>query len=234
MKVPKHIGIILDGNRRFAKRLMKQPWKGHEWGVKKVRKVLEWCKECGVKYVTLYSFSIQNFSRPKKEFDFLMKLFKKEALEILDPEHDVHKYKIRVKAIGRIHRLPKDVQDAIRKAEKATENYDKYFLNIAVAYGGQEEITDAIIDIAKKVSKGIIDIKDINEDLVKNSLYTDGTPYPDLIIRTGGEKRLSNFLLWQSAYSELVFVDKMWPEFEKEDFKNCIKEFQERKRRFGH
>jgi len=234
MRVPKHIGIILDGNRRFAKRLMKKPWKGHEWGAKKVRKILGWCREYGVKYITLYSFSIQNFSRPKKEFDFIMKLFKKEALELLNPKHEIHKHKIRVKIIGRIWMLPKDLQKIIKKLETETRNYKNYFLNVAVAYGGQEEITDAIIKIAKKVFKGIIEIKDINEKLIRHSLYTDGTPYPDLIIRTGGERRLSNFLLWQSAYSELIFVDKLWPEFEKEDFKNCIEEFQIRQRRFGH
>jgi tritrans,polycis-undecaprenyl-diphosphate synthase [geranylgeranyl-diphosphate specific] len=230
----KHIGIILDGNRRFAKRLMKSPWKGHEWGAGKIRKLLEWCRDFDIKYVTLYTFSIQNFSRPKKEFDFLMKLLKKEALELLDPEHDVHKYKIRFKAIGRVHLFPKDVQEAIRKVENATKNYNNYFVNVAAAYGGQEEITDAVIDIAKKISKGIIKVKDVNEKLIRHSLYTDGTPYPELIIRTGGEKRLSNFLLWQSAYSELMFIDKLWPEFNKKDFTKCIKEFEKRERRFGH
>jgi len=233
-KIPTSIGIILDGNRRLAKRLMKQPWKGHELGAKKVNEFLNWCRELGIKYVTMYSFSIQNFNRPKREFNYLMKLFEREALSILNPNHDVHKYKVRVKVIGRIWMLPKFVQKAFKKVEKVTKKYNNYFVNIAVAYGGQEEITDAIKKIAKKISNGIIKPKEINEDIIKQSLYTNGTPYPDLIIRTGGEKRLSNFLLWQSAYSELAFVNKMWPEFSKEDFINVIKDYQRRERRFGH
>ena len=233
-KNPIHIGIILDGNRRFAKRLMLRPWKGHEWGAEKVKELLRWCKGTGVKYLTLYSLSAQNiFSRPKREMDFLLKIFEKEFSEIAKKSHEAHKNKVRVKVIGRTNILPKSLQDAIAKAEKSTKNYNDYFLNLAVAYGGQEEITDAIIGIAKKVSAGAIKPEQINEELISRSLYTDGTPYPDMIIRTGGEKRLSNFLLWQSAYSELFFVDKLWPEFTKEDFLKTIEEFKQRQRRFG-
>jgi len=233
-KNPIHIGIILDGNRRFAKRLMLRPWKGHEWGAEKVKELLRWCKGTGVKYLTLYSLSAQNiFSRPKREMDFLLKIFEKEFSEIAKKSHEAHKNKVRVKVIGRTNILPKSLQDAIAKAEKSTKNYKDYFLNLAVAYGGQEEITDAIIGIAKKVSAGAIKPEQINEELISRSLYTDGTPYPDMIIRTGGEKRLSNFLLWQSAYSELFFVDKLWPEFTKEDFLKTIEEFKQRQRRFG-
>ncbi len=227
------MAVILDGNRRLAKRLMKRPWKGHEWGSRKVTDFLRWCRDLGIKYATLYSFSIQNFARPKKEFNFLMKLFKKEALAVLDKKHDAHKYKVRIRAIGRIHLLPKDVQEAIRKAEEATKNYKNYFVNIAVAYGGQEEITDAVKEIAKNVSGGLIGPENVNEELIRHSLYTDGTPYPDLIIRTGGEQRISNFLLWQGAYSELAFVKKMWPEFTKRDFVKVLEDYQNRERRFG-
>lgn len=233
-KNPVHIGIILDGNRRFAKRLMLEPWKGHEWGAKKVKELLNWCKGTGVKYLTLYSLSAQNiFSRPKMEMDFLFKIFEKEFDAIAEKSHDVHRNNVRVKVIGRLNLLPKSLRDAIAKAEESTKNYKDYFLNLAIAYGGQEEITDAIIKIAKKASEGIINPEQINEDLIRHSLYTNGTPYPDMIIRTGGEKRLSNFLLWQSAYSELFFVDKMWPEFTKEDFLSAIEEFKQRQRRFG-
>jgi tritrans,polycis-undecaprenyl-diphosphate synthase [geranylgeranyl-diphosphate specific] len=230
-----HLGIILDGNRRFAKRLMKQPWKGHDWGAKKASEFLKWCREFGIKYVTMYSLSVQNiFNRPEKELNYIFKIIKREAMALLDPKHDVHKYGIRVKAIGRLYLLPKDLQQLIKKVEKATKDYKNYFLNVAVAYGGQEEITDAIKKIAKKISGGMIKPSQINEELIRHSLYTDGTPYPDLVIRTGGEKRLSNFLLWQSAYSELAFVKKMWPEFSKKDFLDVIKDFQGRERRFGH
>jgi len=233
-KNPVHIGIILDGNRRFAKRLMLEPWKGHEWGAEKVKELLNWCKGTSVKYLTLYSLSAQNiFSRPKMEMDFLFKIFEKEFAEIAKKTHDAHKNRVRVKVIGRLNLLPKSLQSAIKKAEESTKNYKDYFLNLAIAYGGQEEITDAIIGIAKKVSAGAIEPRQINEDLIRHSLYTNGTPYPDMIIRTGGEKRLSNFLLWQSAYSELFFVDKMWPEFTKENFLSAIEEFKQRQRRFG-
>lgn len=233
IKVPVHIGIILDGNRRFAKRLMMQPWKGHEWGAEKVRELLRWCKGTGVKYLTLYSLSEENYkSRPKQELDFLLNIFEKEFVAITKKSHDAHKNKVRVKVIGRTNILPKKLQDAIKAAEESTKNYKNYFLNLAIAYGGQQEITDGVIKIAKKILSGLKP-EQINEDLVRRSLYTNGAPYPDMIIRTGGEKRLSNFLLWQSAYSELFFVDKMWPEFTKDDFLSAIAEFGERQRRFG-
>ncbi len=233
-KIPEHVAVILDGNRRFAKRLMLQPWKGHEWGAKKVREFCEWCKELGIKRATFYTFSIQNFNRPKEEFNFLMDLFEKHFREIADGKNkDVIENEINVKAIGRIWMLPEKVQSAIRAAEEATKNYSKFFLNFAIAYGGQEEITDAVISIAKKVSQGLLDPKIINEDLVRHTLYTNGQPYPDLIIRTGGERRISNFLLWQSAYSEFIFLEKAWPELTKEDFFAAIEDFQKRERRFG-
>ncbi len=233
-KVPAHIGIILDGNRRFAKRLMLEPWKGHEWGAKKVKELLRWCDGTGVKYLTLYSLSEENIkSRPKTELEFLLKIFEKEFIAITKKEHDVHKNKVRVKVIGRTNILPKSLREAIAKAEESTKNYRDYFLNLAIAYGGQQEITDGVIKIAKDVSSGIIKPEQINEDLIRHSLYTNGAPYPDMIIRTGGEKRLSNFLLWQSAYSELFFIDKMWPEFSKDDFLSIIEEFKQRQRRFG-
>jgi tritrans,polycis-undecaprenyl-diphosphate synthase [geranylgeranyl-diphosphate specific] len=230
--LPSHVAIIMDGNRRFAKRLMKKPWKGHEWGAKKIASVIEWCKELGIKYITIYALSIQNFDRPKREFNFLMKLFEKEFLALCNPNHKVHKYKVRVKAIGRIRLLPKRVQSAIKKAEKATKKYKECFLNISIAYGGQEEILDMIKKIIKKVSKEKLKLEDVDKNLIKNNLYSD-FPYPDLIIRTGNRQRLSNFLLWQSAYSEIFFVKKMWPEFSKNDFLSVIEEFQERKRSFG-
>src|SRR3989304_1590299 len=169
------IGVILDGNRRFAKRLMEQPWKGHEWGAEKVKEVLEWCRELGIKYVTIYSLSVQNIlNRPKHELNYIYKIFKKELSELLKPDNDVHKYRIRVRAIGRINLLPKDLQNLLKRVENATKNYENHFLNIAVAYGGQEEITDAVREIARKISKGILKPHEINEQLVRHSLYTNG------------------------------------------------------------
>jgi len=230
--LPNHIAFICDGNRRLAKRLMKNPGKRHELGIKKVYDIVNWCHELGIKYVTLYALSIQNFGRPKREFNYLMKLFEREFLALSKPTHDIHKYKARVKAIGRINLLPKNVRQAIKKAEKATEKYNKFFLNIAIAYGGQEELTDVCKKIVKQIGKGTIKVKNINKKLIKDNLYSDFS-YPDIVIRTGSQKRLSNFLMWQASYSELFFIDTFWPEFEKQEFLKIIEEYKMRRRSFG-
>ena len=229
-KVPKHIGIILDGNRRFSKRLMIKPWKGHEWGAKKVEKLLEWAKEIGIDELTLYAFSIENFDRQKKEFEYLMDLFRKELPRLLKDER-IHESKIRVNFIGRIWMFPKDIQEMMHNVMDKTKNYSNSQINFAMAYGGRTEVVDAAKKIAEKVKNGKLDIEQINEEIFKDNLYL--ADEPDLIIRTGGEKRTSNFLSYQGAYSEWIFLDIMWPEFEKKDLINCINEYQSRKRRFG-
>ena len=232
--VPLSIGIIMDGNRRLARRFNLKPWKGHEMGVKKLEEVLDWCSEFGIKYVTVYAFSTENFNRPRREFKMIMKLFKEEFLKIANNlKHKAHLYKVRVRGIGRREMLPDDVREAMEKAEEATKSYKDYFLNLAIAYGGQQEITDACRKVAEMVKKGRLKPDEINEKIFTHFLYLNGTPSPDLIIRTGGEHRLSNFLLWHSAYSELAFVDEMWPEFSKETFVSVLKDFQRRQRRFG-
>ena len=226
----KHVGIILDGNRRFAKRLMKEPWKGHEYGAEKVERIFEWCKEVGIKEMTLYCFSIQNFNRPKKEFDYLMRLF----MQFFKRENiiqKIHNYKINVRFIGRIHLFPKDIYEEMKKLENATQTYSDYRINFAMAYGGREEIIDAIKKIGRGIEDGKIDAKEIDESMFSKFLYMDSDP--DLIIRTGGEHRTSNFLAWQSTYSEWIFIKKTWPEFEKEDLIKCIQDFSKRERRFG-
>ena len=228
--IPHHIGIIMDGNRRFAKKLMKEPWKGHEWGAKKVRSLLEWCKDAGIKEITLYTLSLDNFNRPKKEFNMLIKLFEKE---LNDPEFhkDIHDNRIKINFIGHTERLPKNIQESITKIMKATKGYKDYKINFAIAYSGRKEIIDAIQEIASLTAKGKIKIKDIDTKLLSSHLSLKDEP--DMIIRSGGEKRLSDFLIWQSAYSELFFIDTLWPELEEKEFIKCIKEFSERKRRFG-
>jgi len=233
--LPVHIGIIMDGNRRFAKELMKKPWVGHKWGVQKAMEVLEWSCEKGIKYMTAYALSLENlFSRPKRELEIIFKYFREEADNILkNNDHIIHKLNVNLRFIGRINLLPKDLQNKIKNVEMMTKNYKKYFLNIAVAYGGQQEIVDAVKNILKKGLKGIIKPSDLNETILKENLYTNGQPYPDLIFRTGGERRLSNFLSFQSAYSELIFTNKKWPELRKEDFEAVLNEFAKRKRRFG-
>ncbi len=218
-----HIGIILDGNRRFAKRLMKQPWKGHEYGVAKFEKLIGWCKELNIKELTLYCFSLENFNRPKKEFEYLMKLFKKEG-ENVKKDKRIHHEKIRLKFIGKKELLDKKLQKLIKEIEKQTKDYKNHIINFAIAYGGRKEIIEAVKKLVR--SK-----KPINEKNLKENLWLQDEP--DLIIRTGGEKRTSNFLPWQSTYSEWIFLDKMWPEFNKQDLKKAIKEFYNRQRRFG-
>jgi len=225
-----HLAIIIDGNRRFAKRLMLKPWKGHEFGAKKVRKLLDWCKEVGIKEVTLFGFSLDNFDRPKKEFDYLMNLFEKEFRETLhDPE--VFENKVKFKFVGRISLFPEFVQKAMRALEEKTKDHDQLFVNFAMAYGGRAEIVDAAKKIAEDVRGGNLQVGEIDEEVFRKYLY-DGNNV-DMIIRTGGEKRTSGFLLWQGEYSELFFLDKLWPEFEKEDFLKCIEEYKSRSRRFG-
>lgn len=231
-RVPKHVGIILDGNRRFAKRLMLKPWKGHEWGAKKLENLFEWCKEFDIKEMTLYCFSVENFNRPKEEFEYLMNIFRKEFDNLLnDKKNQVHENKIKINFIGRIWMFPKDIQEKITKLMEITKDYDQYIVNFAMAYGGRAEVIDAVKKIALQIKKGEIDIDQINEETFSKNLYMEDEP--DLIIRTGGEIRTSNFLSWQSAYSEWFFIDKMWPEFEKENLAKVLEDYQKRERRFG-
>ncbi len=230
MDVPKHIGIILDGNRRFAKRLMMKPWKGHEWGAKKIEKLFEWCKEIGIDELTLYTFSMQNFNRPKEEFDMLMKIFR-ETFSDKRLRENIRKYDLKVNFIGRIHLFPKDVYDAMLDLMEFTRDHKSYKVNFAMAYGGQEEIIDATRKIAEKIKSGDLSPEQINKEIFEDNLYMKDQPA--FIIRTGGDHRTSNFLIWQSWYSEWFFLQKTWPEFEKEDLLQCISQFNKRERRFG-
>lgn len=227
---PKHVGIILDGNRRFAKRLNLDPWKGHEYGEKKLEKVLAWSQELEIKELTVYSFSIQNFNRPKMEFDYLMKIFKAGCKELLRKQEEKEQ-NIKVRFVGRTHLFPQNIQDLIKQVEEKTAHNEDYILNIAFGYGGKEELTDAIKELAIEIKAGKIEPEDIDESMIQEHLYLQSEP--DLIIRTGGEKRTSNFLMWQSSYSEWLFLDKPWPEFEKEDLIQACDDYAIRERRFG-
>ncbi|MBS3146533.1 di-trans,poly-cis-decaprenylcistransferase [Candidatus Woesearchaeota archaeon] len=229
-KVPRHIGIILDGNRRFAKRLMLKPWKGHEWGSKKVEKLVTWCEELGIKELTLYAFSLENFSRPKEEFSFLMNLFK-DSIAKFEEDPRIKKNEIKVTFIGRIWMFPKELQESMYRLMEKTKKYNKYKVNIAMAYSGRAEIIDAVKKLGVDIKNGKLKIDELNEQVFNKNLYL--TSEPDLIIRTGGEKRMSGFLLWQGSYAEYVFFDKLWPEFEKNDLILAINEYGKRERRFG-
>lgn len=232
-RVPKHIGIIMDGNRRFAKKLMMKPWMGHEWGAEKVRKILEWCSEVGVQELTLYAFSVQNFNRPKEEFNYLMNVFRKEFDNLMTPEKQekLKQQGLRIAFIGRLWMFAPDIQERMRKLMEQTKNNSAHQVNFAMAYGGREEVVDAVKKISEQISAGKLSVDKINEEVFASYLYRNSDP--DLIIRTGGERRTSNFLIWQSNYAEWFFLEKTWPEFEKEDLVKCINEFGQRERRFG-
>jgi tritrans,polycis-undecaprenyl-diphosphate synthase [geranylgeranyl-diphosphate specific] len=224
----------MDGNRRWAKQRDLVPWEGHWEGADKVEEFLDWCLELNVKTITLYSFSTENFNRPEEEIAELFKLFEQMLERVLNSD-SIHKNKVHINAIGRIDTLPTNLQELIHKVEEATKDYDRYFLNIAIAYGGRAEIVDAVRAIAEKVKQGDLEPKEIDEQVIEANLYTAHLPHPDpdIIIRTSGESRLSNFLVWQSAYSELFIVDVYWPSFRKIDLMRAIRGYQMRQRRYG-
>jgi len=229
-----HIAIILDGNRRWASEKALDPWFGHEKGAERVEQLLDWCQKLGVKSITLYAFSTENFHRPKSEIEEIMRIAEGEFRKILTDKR-IHKDKVRVKVIGRLNLLPENLQQLIADVERATQNHDEHFLNIAFAYGGRAEIVDAARKIAEKVKEGELNPEGVDEQVFERYLYTSHMPKqdPDLIIRTSGEERLSGFLLWQSAYSELCFLDVYWPDFRSIDLLRAVRTFQKRKRRFG-
>jgi len=220
----KHLGIIMDGNRRWATTRRLPSFEGHRAGYKKTEDVLRWCRDAGIKILTLYAFSTENWQRSKKEVDFLMKLF---YLALTKDIKKLHKNKVCVRVIGREEGLSKKLQQAIKKAEALTKNNTAAILNLAINYGGRLELVDAFNKILKNPPK------EITEDLISQNIYTADLPDPDLIIRTSGERRLSEFLTWQSAYSEFYFIKRHWPEFSKEDFDDALNDFANRQRRFG-
>ena len=231
---PEHIAVILDGNRRWAGMRFAPPSIGHEMGADKVEELLRWCLSLGVRTVTIYAFSTENFQRSNEEVEDIMGLLNGRLRSVLDDE-DIHAERVRVRAIGRLHLLPEETQKLIRDAEEATKDYDNHYLNIAVAYGGRAEIIDAMKIIATEVKEGKLQADEINEEVVEEHLYTSHLPKsdPDLIIRTSGEERLSGFLLWQAAYSELCFMDVYWPDFRRIDLLRAVRTFQKRERRYG-
>ncbi|NWF95349.1 MAG: di-trans,poly-cis-decaprenylcistransferase [Candidatus Thorarchaeota archaeon] len=232
-KAPRHVGIILDGNRRYAREHgLKVPWFGHHKGAKKVMDVLKILWEAGVKVCTLYAFSIENFQRQPDEVREIMALAKEKFSEVVG-NPDVHRHKVRIHAIGRVDLLPEEVQAAIAAAEEETAKYSDHILNVAIGYSGRAELVDAVKAIASKISSGTLSPSDIDERLIEKHLYTNGVPDPDLIIRTSGEERLSGFLLWQSAYSELYFAQVYWPAVRRIDIWRAIRSYEQRSRRYG-
>ena len=230
--MPNHIAIIMDGNRRYAKELGLETKEGHIAGKDKIRDVLNWCLKLGVRNLTVYAFSTENFNREESEVNFLMELIETAMREMAD-DPEVEKNHVRIQTLGDRDLLPEPLIDAIRYAEEKTKDYSDYTFSMAIAYGGRQEIVSAFRDIAQKVKDGEIEIDDIDENMVSQYLYTTGMPDPDLVLRTSGELRISNFLLWQMAYSELYFTDVYWPSFRYIDLLRAIRSYQQRARRFG-
>jgi tritrans,polycis-undecaprenyl-diphosphate synthase [geranylgeranyl-diphosphate specific] len=207
---------------------------GHWRGADAVENLLDWCEQLDIKIITLYALSAENLDRNDEELEHLYELIRLR-LEKLYKDPRIHRNKMRVKGIGRIELLPESIKDVLQRLDDATKGYDSHFLNIALAYGGQFELVDAVKKIGEKIKDGTLDVSDIDKKEIESNLYTSYLPQssPDMILRTSGEKRLSGFLMWQSVYSELVFMDIFWPEFRKIDLMRAIRTYQERKRRIG-
>jgi len=222
----KHIAIIMDGNRRWAKEKHLPSAMGHQKGVDSLRSTMRLFDRFGIKYLTVYAFSTENWNRKKEEVEFLMGLLAKTLLNELD---DMHKENVRIRFLGDLTKLSKNLVDIVKNAENKTKDNTGVNLNIAFNYGSRDEITNALKAIVQEGLKS----EDITEDTISNHLYTKDIPDPDLLIRTGGEKRISNYLLWQLAYSEIYVTDAYWPEFDENELSKAIVEFEHRNRRFG-
>jgi undecaprenyl diphosphate synthase len=226
MNKPKHIAIIMDGNRRWARKRKMPAIRGHEFGVKAFEKIVDHCLKLGIKHLTVYAFSTENWKRTKLEVNALIKILEKYLVEYGD---ELNEKGVRLRILGDISRFPKSTQVKLNSVLKKTAKNSKLCLNLAINYGGRAEIVQAVREISKKR----ITSAKITDKIIENHLYTVGQSDPDIIIRTGGELRLSNFLLWQAAYSELYFVKKFWPDFGPADLNRAIAEWQKRQRRFG-
>ncbi|PQJ27944.1 isoprenyl transferase [Rubritalea profundi] len=230
LSAPEHIAIIMDGNGRWAKQRGLPRIAGHRAGAESVRRTVETCKNLGVKYLTLYAFSSENWKRPESEVKALMQLLERFLKE---KTKEMMKQNVRLNAIGRTDMLPEKTRIQLDKAIETTADNTALTLNLALSYGSREEIVDATKSIAQKVATGEISIDDIDNCTISDHLYTADQPDPDLLIRTSGELRLSNFLLWQLSYSEIVILDKFWPDFAESDLYDAVTHFHSRHRRFG-
>ena len=227
--LPQHIGVIMDGNGRWAKKRGLPRSAGHSAGADTLKKIVTECNKMGIKYITVYAFSTENWKRPKQEVDMIMKLF----MQYLDEAKDFAKDKTRLVFLGDKSRFEPKMRDKMIELEKASENFDEMTLAIAVNYGGRDDIVHSVKAAAEMLQNGDIRISDIDESLITSLLYTGNMPDVDLIIRPSGEQRISNFLIWQSAYAELYFTDVLWPDFLPKDLDKAIEDYASRGRRFG-
>ena len=229
-KLPTHVAIIMDGNGRWAQKRLLSRIKGHEKGSGAVRKIVRTCREIGIPYLTLYAFSTENWQRPRAEVNALMTLLKQFLKSELA---EMQENDVRLHAIGQIERLPQGVYEQLRDGIAATKNNKALQLTLALSYGGRAELIRMVSEIAQKVKNGSIEPDAINDQLIADHLYTRQMPDPDLLIRTSGEMRISNFLLWQLAYTEIHISPTLWPDFDEAEFLKILKEYQDRERRFG-
>lgn len=229
-KLPQHVAIIMDGNGRWAKKKGLPRMEGHRVGIEKIREIIQVCSDLGIRILTIYAFSCQNWKRPSWEVNFLMSRFEAYLNKEID---EMNKKGIRFQVIGRRESLSASMQKKIRRAMSLTRGNEDFIFNLALNYGGQEEILDAVKEIAQEVKKGDLSPEEIDLTLFKRYLYTDDLPYPDLLIRTGGEYRVSNFLLWQIAYTEFWVTPIFWPDFGKKEFIKALEDYAHRERRFG-
>lgn len=229
-KVPVHVAVIMDGNGRWAQQRGLPRAKGHEKGAESVRVAIKTCKKLGIKYLTVYAFSVENWNRPKPEIEALMNLLKKF---LRNEEREFHENKIRLRAVGRLSDLPKSVRRELNHVMQTTEHYKDACLILALSYGGRTEIANAARELARKVKAGTLEPDAIDEAAISANLYAPDIPDPDLMIRTSGEMRISNFLLWQLSYSELYITDTLWPDFREEHMVKAVEEYGRRHRRYG-
>jgi undecaprenyl diphosphate synthase len=228
--LPRHVAVIMDGNGRWARQRNLPRVEGHRMGAESVRAVIRTAGELGIKYLTLYAFSVENWNRPKDEVDTLMKYL---AHYMKTEFAELNRSNVRLEVIGQIHRLPEFVQKQLKKTQEALSRNNGLTLIMALSYGGRTEIVDAVRNIAAKAKKGELDPAEITEEVVADHLYTRKWPDPDVLIRTSGEMRVSNFLLWQISYAELIVTPTLWPDFRKPQFFAALEEYNQRHRRFG-
>ena len=232
-EIPKHVSIIMDGNRRFAWHRKIETNIGHEKGKEKLKDVMDWILDLKIPYLSVYALSTENIKeRSGEELDSLYELYC-EGLNEMSEDPKIHKMKVKVQAVGRLEMLPDNVRNSIKNIEEKTKDYSDFLFTVCLAYGGREEIVDAVRKVAQEYAEGEIKLEEIDNNKISNKLYTANLPDPDLVIRTSGEERISNFLLWQIAYSELHFTDVHWPSFSKQDLYEAIDSYQRRKRRYG-
>lgn len=229
-RIPQHIAIIMDGNGRWAQLRGMSRTMGHRAGVEALRGIVRCCDELGIKYLTVFAFSTENWKRPKSEIGILMSLLKEYVRKELE---ELHANDVRIHVLGDLTQIPGDVREAVLKACERTEQNTGLVFNLALNYGGRAEIVQAVKNVVDDVRRGSLTTSDITEETIENYLFTKGCPEPELLIRTSGEMRLSNFLLWQAAYSEIVVVDECWPDFDEKSLMETLRIFQNRERRFG-